>query len=77
MKVRTTGEEMHLKPMNAADRRTIHRLATDEGLETESIGEGRDRHIVLKPGRAVADEISQEPQDEPAEVAETSEDAKE
>lgn len=47
--VRMSGKEKHLNPMNAADRRTIHRLAGEEGLETESVGEGRDRHIVLKP----------------------------
>ncbi len=46
-KVKTSGEPMHLKPMNAADRRTIHKLADDYGLKTESEGEGRDRHIVL------------------------------
>lgn len=43
------GEPMHLQPMNAADRRTVHKVANDLGLETESMGEGRDRHIVLKP----------------------------
>lgn len=48
-KVRESGEPMELKPMNAADRRTVHKLANDEGLETESVGEGRDRHIILKP----------------------------
>lgn len=47
--VKDSGEPMDLKPMNAADRRTIHKLADDEGLVTESVGEGRDRHIVLKP----------------------------
>lgn len=52
--VRTSGQEKHLNPMNAADRRTIHRLASEEGFETESVGEGRDRHIVLKPGAANA-----------------------
>ena len=46
--VKETGEEKHLKPMNAADRRTIHKLAGEYGLETESVGEGRDRHIVLR-----------------------------
>jgi spoIIIJ-associated protein len=40
---------MELKPMNPADRRTVHKLAGEYGLVTESIGEGRDRHIVLKP----------------------------
>jgi spoIIIJ-associated protein len=49
-KVKETGEPMELKPMNAADRRTVHKLAGDEGLETESVGEGRDRHIIMKPG---------------------------
>lgn len=48
--VKDSGEEMHLQPMNAADRRTIHKLASDYSLETESVGEGRDRHIVIKPG---------------------------
>lgn len=47
--VKENGEPLHLKPMNAADRRTIHKFASEEGLETESVGEGRDRHIVLKP----------------------------
>lgn len=49
-RVKESGEPMHLKPMNAADRRTLHKMAGDEGLSTESEGEGRDRHIVLKPG---------------------------
>lgn len=48
-KVQETGEPMDLKPMNAADRRTIHKVAADAGLISESVGEGRDRHIVLKP----------------------------
>ncbi len=47
--VKDSGEPMDLVPMNAADRRTVHKLASDEGLVTESVGEGRDRHIVLKP----------------------------
>jgi spoIIIJ-associated protein len=47
--VKESGEPLHLKPMNAADRRTVHKVASDEGLETESEGEGRDRHVVLKP----------------------------
>lgn len=47
--VKETGEPMHLKPMNAVDRRTVHKLAQEYGLTSESEGEGRDRHIVLKP----------------------------
>lgn len=49
-RVKETGEPMELKPMNAADRRTVHKLAQEWGLTSESAGEGRDRHIVLKPG---------------------------
>lgn len=48
-KVQTSGEPLHLKPMNAADRRTVHKVASEAGLATESEGEGRDRHVVLKP----------------------------
>lgn len=47
-KVKETGEDMDLKPMNAADRRIVHKAASEAGLATESIGQGRDRHIVLK-----------------------------
>lgn len=46
--VKETGEPMDLKPMNAADRRTVHKLAAEYGIVSQSAGEGRDRHIVLK-----------------------------
>jgi spoIIIJ-associated protein len=55
-KVRESGQPMDLRPMNAADRRIVHKVAGDEGLETESVGEGRDRHVVLKPGAAAQTE---------------------
>lgn len=48
-KVRETGKPYEVKPMNAADRRTVHRVASDAGLSSDSVGEGRDRHIVIKP----------------------------
>lgn len=47
--VKKSGKPMPLKPMNAADRRTIHKLAEDYGVTTHSEGEGRERHIVLQP----------------------------
>ena len=50
--VRDSGQPKDLAPMSAADRRVIHKAATDYGLATESIGEGRERHIVLKPSDA-------------------------
>lgn len=48
-KVKETGESFDVRPMNAADRRIVHKVAAEAGLASESIGEGRDRHIVLKP----------------------------
>lgn len=47
--VRDSGEPMELAPMNAADRRIVHQVAGEAGLITDSEGEGRDRHVVLKP----------------------------
>jgi len=47
--VRDSGKPMDLEPMNAADRRVVHQLAAEYGLTSESAGDGRDRHIVLKP----------------------------
>jgi spoIIIJ-associated protein len=49
--VQDKGEEMKLQPMNAADRRVVHRVASDAGITSESVGEGRDRYIVLKPSQ--------------------------
>jgi spoIIIJ-associated protein len=54
--VKKTGVEMALQPMNSADRRTVHKAADEAGLTTESVGQGRERHVVLKP--AVAHEAS-------------------
>lgn len=47
--VKDSNEPKDLRPMNAADRRVIHKLAGEHGLVSESVGEGRERHIVLKP----------------------------
>lgn len=54
-KVKASGEPYECKPMNAADRRTIHRVASDAGLASESVGEGRDRRIVLKLAEDLAE----------------------
>lgn len=47
--VKESNQEMELEPMSAVDRRTVHKLAQEYGLISESAGEGRQRHIVLKP----------------------------
>lgn len=47
--VKSSGKEMELEPQAAWQRRIVHEAAgLVEGVETESIGEGRDRHIVIK-----------------------------
>jgi spoIIIJ-associated protein len=46
--VKESGEPLDLQPMNAADRRTVHKLAAEHELISESVGEGPSRHIVLK-----------------------------
>jgi len=44
-----SGGQMHLPPMNPAERRVVHKVIAEYSeLETESEGEGRDRHVVLK-----------------------------
>jgi spoIIIJ-associated protein len=58
-----SGKPKELQPMNAADRRVVHKAATDYGLETESVGEGRDRHIVLKPVSVNTDDLDVEAED--------------
>jgi spoIIIJ-associated protein len=44
-----SNEPFSLRPMNAADRRIVHKVAAEYGLATHSEGEGRDRHIVIEP----------------------------
>lgn len=62
--VKDSGKSKELEPMNPADRRVIHQAATDFGLETESVGEGRERHIVLKPsGSSDSGEEKEEPKE--------------
>ena len=45
-----TKTEAHLDPMNSYERRVIHeKLADWRDVYTESEGEGKSRHIVIKP----------------------------
>jgi spoIIIJ-associated protein len=48
--VRILGESIELPPMKPADRRAVHMALSEyDDIITESEGEGRDRHIVIKP----------------------------
>jgi len=49
-KVVETGEEMELEPMPSWQRRIIHMtIEGTEGVSSESIGEGDQRRLVIKP----------------------------
>ncbi|MFA5633914.1 MAG: R3H domain-containing nucleic acid-binding protein [Candidatus Dojkabacteria bacterium] len=48
--VRILGEEIEMEPMSPADRRVVHTtLSQYEDITTESVGEGKDRRVVIKP----------------------------
>lgn len=47
-----SGNPISLRPMSAYERRIIHIALKDEKtIETYSIGEGKNRHLVIKPIR--------------------------
>lgn len=46
--VMKSGAQMDLRPMNPADRRVAHGVVSEFGqLQSHSVGEGRDRHLVI------------------------------
>lgn len=47
-KVQANGEPYSLKPMSSFDRKMAHDLIGAAGLVSESEGEGKSRHIVIK-----------------------------
>jgi spoIIIJ-associated protein len=49
-KVLQTGTPVSMASMSSYERRICHMVATEiEGIETESEGEGEERHVVIKP----------------------------
>ena len=45
-----TGRSIELEPMSPKERRIIHiSLASQDGIHTESSGDGRDRRVVIQP----------------------------
>ncbi|MEZ6255421.1 MAG: R3H domain-containing nucleic acid-binding protein [Patescibacteria group bacterium] len=48
-KIRFFQDDVALPPMNASDRRLVHMYVAEyDDIETESLGAGRERHVVLK-----------------------------
>lgn len=53
-----TGKEMEVEPQSSWQRRVVHTVISEiGGLTSESVGEGRDRHIVIR----LAGDKKQEP----------------
>ncbi len=50
VKVRETGEPLHLRPMGAYERKIVHDVIAEGGLVSESEGEGPRRHVVVTAG---------------------------
>jgi spoIIIJ-associated protein len=48
-KVQDRGEAVAMRPMSSYERKIVHDIVAEAGLVSESEGEGRDRHIVVKP----------------------------
>ncbi|MBI2267908.1 MAG: KH domain-containing protein [Candidatus Blackburnbacteria bacterium] len=49
-KVKATNEPCHIYDLSPSERRFVHiLLSEDQSVSTESEGEGRDRHLVVKP----------------------------
>lgn len=55
LSVKNSGKPYELKPMNPAERRVVHQVAGEYGLITESVGYGRDRHVIIKQDDSSAD----------------------
>lgn len=50
--VKESRTELELEPMSPWQRRIIHMVVGEsKGVESESIGEGRDRHLVIRPSK--------------------------
>src|SRR5581483_8669224 len=48
--VKESGKPMELEPMPSWQRRVVHMVVQEsEGVSSESVGEGFDRHLVISP----------------------------
>jgi len=47
-KLEESDKEQHLKPMSSYDRKLVHDMVAEAGMVSESEGQGRDRHIVIR-----------------------------
>jgi len=54
--VQATGRPFAFPPMSSRERRMLHMLLVDSGLQTASSGEGPGRYVVLYPASEVAEQ---------------------
>jgi spoIIIJ-associated protein len=47
-KLEESDKDQHLKPMSSYDRKLVHDMVAEAGMVSESEGQGRDRHIVIR-----------------------------
>jgi spoIIIJ-associated protein len=47
-KLEESDREQHLKPMTSYDRKQVHDMVAEAGMISESEGQGRDRHVVIR-----------------------------
>jgi len=47
-KLEDSDGEQHLRPMTSYDRKQVHDMVSEAGFISESEGQGRDRHIVVR-----------------------------
>ncbi|MFI5205311.1 MAG: protein jag [Candidatus Paceibacterales bacterium] len=60
--VKETGEPLELEPMPSWQRRIVHMTIQEtDGVSSESLGEGLDRHLVIRPGNQETKSQSDEP----------------
>lgn len=58
--VKSSGKELELDPMPSWQRRIVHMTIQEtDGVSSESLGEGLERHLIIKPGNSSSDEQSE------------------
>lgn len=55
--VRDSGNAYHLKPLSPYERKIVHDIVAENGLHSESEGEGSKRHIVISVGATKDDAV--------------------
>lgn len=47
-KLEDTDKDQHLKPMSSYDRKLVHDMVAEAGFVSESEGQGKERHVVIR-----------------------------